>query len=221
VRCSVLQCAAEFCKFVAETTPGVHSVLQNGADVLQCVAMCCRELYFCSGVYCWCAQCVAGVVQVCCSALQCFTVCCSVRQRVVILWRRLLLVCTMCCKCVARVLQCVAAFCSLCSALCSVLQCAAECREFVTESAPGAHNVSNVCCSVLQSSAVCRSVLQCAGSALQCVAVFCSGLKFYGGVCSWCAQYVADVFQMYCNALQCVAVLYSSSQRIAVRCRGL
>jgi len=59
------------------------------------------------------ARCIAGVVSVCCSVLQCVEVCCSLLQSVA--------VCRSVLQCVAR---CIAGVVAVC---CSVLQCVAVC----------------------------------------------------------------------------------------------
>ena len=117
------------------------SIFQNDAEeVLQCIAVCCRDAL----------QCVA----VSSSTLQGVALCCSVLQR-----RGCSGGVAVCCS----VLQCVASKNGCCSVLqcvavcCSVLQCNStfvivfEQARFLTKCLP-------VCCSVLQCFAVCCSV---------------------------------------------------------------
>ena len=90
------------------------------------------------------SQKVHGVLNLCCSVLQCVAVCCSVLQCVAV-------------RCSA--LQCVVVCCMLqCVACCSVLQSVAVCCSVLQCVA--------VCCSVLQCAAVCCSMLQWFGASL-------------------------------------------------------
>ena len=111
-----------------------------------------------------CIYCVRECVAVCCSVLQCVTVRYSVLQKV-----GTFTVCSVCCRVLRSVLQCVAdGGCIYCvrecvAVSCSVLWCVSVfCMKWVHLLC--VHTCVTVCCSVLQCVAV-----RC--SALQCVAV--------------------------------------------------
>jgi len=142
VCCSVLQRVAACCSFVSSNgSPRDRWGLFR------------RRISAWDALSLWSAS--PGVLQyfgVCCSVLQCVTVCCCSAWDALSLWSPCVL------QCVTLFLKCVA----VCY---SVLQCAVAVPG--KPSPYGQHH--HVCCSVLQWVAVCCSVLQC-------VAVCCSVL---------------------------------------------
>jgi len=165
-RCSVLQCVAVCCRVLTSEKASLR-------DVQKCslVAVCCRVLQYRASkkVYLRVVQRYSSSsgVAVCCGALQCAAVCCSIRTSTISIWKA------------SRgtplrpVLQCVA--------VCSALQCVPvyEPRQILFERRPEVLLFAQ-CCSVLQCVAVCCSVLQCD-------AVCCSVCTIFGfwKKCTW------------------------------------
>jgi len=158
---------------------------------------------------------------VCCSVLQCVSVCSfsERRWRIPILHKpvRAKYVCVaVCCivvQCVAvccSALQCVVVCCSV--AVCCIrngASCYAFCQACLRQ--------LRVCCSVSQCVAVCCSVWQC-------VAVCCSTLQNTRFEKPVCTKYMCVA--MRCSALQCVAVhcrirISKNVQRTATHCNTL
>jgi len=120
VCCSVLQCVAVCCRYVAVCCSVLHVAAQEKREdaspllclytlMLKCVLVCCNVLWCVAGVL----QCVA----VCCSVLQCVAACCSVaaqEKREGASPMSVHIEVEVCCRvftmlqCVACVLQCVA-----------------------------------------------------------------------------------------------------------------
>jgi len=189
VCCSVLQCVAESMLHVSRSTLD-QDLLARTSDLLQCVALCCRE---CVALWHWALWTKPSPhnLRNCCSVLQCVAVCCSV------LWRVAVSVLHNGTKTVTEALfartseplQCVAV-------CCSVLQCVAVCCSML--------QCVVVCCSVLQR--VVMRMLQCGAkdfewspsrTHFESVAVYCSALQYAAACCS-----VLQRVAVCCSVLQ-------------------
>jgi len=99
-----------------------------------------------------------------------------------------------------------------------------DASNFVAESAPGAHNVLQVCRSALQCVAVFYSVLQRAAMWCNFVVMSRRGAHNELQVCCKCVAVCCSVLQcvaVCCSVLQCVAVCRSVLQCVAVCCSVL